>query len=171
MTPERQRFNEEILPEFIRAYVRAGNRVVDVGKPDDGWGYREMFQEMDYKTLDRDEGLNPDICFDMEGMQWPGLPYDIMICYGVTEQCDNPFLLMKGLAHILKPGGYGLIGIMSVGFPMVQNLEGDLARFTPEGAYRLLKVFDIVDVEIAERDGVPSQIYAIVKGCRGMVWI
>ncbi len=167
MTPERQRFNEEILPGFIKKYVKTGDRVVDVGKPDDRWGYREMFEGTDYNTLDRDETLNPDICFNLE---WTDFledgksMFDIVVCYGVTEQCGDPFKLIDGVEAMLKPGGYGLIGIMSIGFPMVQDLEGDLVRFTPYGAKRLLRKFDIVDFVVADREGVPSQIYATVRG-------
>lgn len=160
MTPERKHYNEVILPKFIKEFVKPGDCVIDVGKPNDGWGYREMFKGTDYKTLDCNINLKPDILDDMEDTKLSECA-DVIICYGVTEQCENPFKLVEGLRKILKPGGYGLIGIMSIGFPMIQ--DWDLLRFTAQGAGQLLQDFELIDFEVKNRGEIPSQIYAVVK--------
>lgn len=149
MTPERQYFNEVILPKFIKKYV-GKNTIIDVGKPNDGWGYRQMFNGADYRTLDRNADLNPDILDDMENTKLQEEVADIIICNGVMEQCDNPFKLVAGLWKVLKIGGHGLFGIMSVGFPMIQDL--DLCRFTPQGVDKLLRDFKIIDIDYRTRE-------------------
>ena len=160
MTPEREYFNTMILPKFIKKYV-GKNTVIDIGKPNDGWGYRHMFNGADYRTLDRQADLSPDIVDDMEDTKLEAEYADVIICNGVIEQCDNPFRLVAGLHKVLKAGGHGLFGIMSVGFPMMQDL--DLCRFTPQGVGRLLKDFKIVDTDVREREGVPSYIFVTVQ--------
>ena len=160
MTPERQHFNEVVLPRFIKEYVHK-NIVLDVGKPNDGWNYRQMFEGMNYKTLDRRKDLKPDIVDDMEDTKLAEEYTDIVICNGVFEQCCNPFKLVEGLWKVLRRDGYGLLGIMSVGFPMIQDL--DLCRFTPQGVDRLLRAFKIINMDIRERDKMPSYIFVTVQ--------
>ena len=161
MTEERKHYNEVVLPQFIKSYVKVGNLVLDVGKPNDGWGYRGLFPAVNYLTVDRNPIVAPDILDDMENTTLDEACADCVICHGVWEQCDNPFKLVEGLRKVLKVGGYGLFGIMSIGFPMIQDL--DLCRFTPQGVEKLLKDFSIVNLSVIDRQGVPSYIYVIVK--------
>lgn len=164
MTPEREYFNITVLPKFIKDYVTKGDAVIDIGKPNDGWGYRKMFEDVGaiYKTLDRRRDLNPDIWCDVEEVQLRKEIADCIICNGVTEQCNNPFKLVDGIKEILKIGGFGLFGIMATSFPLIQDL--DLWRFTPQGIGKLLNKFCLVDFDASQnRRGISSYIFVIVK--------
>ena len=161
VSPERKEFNEFILPKFIKNYVKKDDLVMEVGKPDDGWGYREMLEGTRYVTLDRNGVLNPDIIDDMENTKVNESTIDCIICFGVMEQCANPFKLVAGIRKILKPGGYALFGIMSIGYPLWQDV--DLCRFTPQGADRLLENFKIVDHHEYFRDNIPTYIFRTVQ--------
>jgi len=106
MTPERQHFNEVVLPKFIKEFVKKDDMVIDVGKPNDGWNYRRMFNELPvepahYRTLDRRADLHPDIVDDMENSNLAKEIANIVICNGVFEQCNNPFKLVEGLWKVL----------------------------------------------------------------------
>lgn len=166
MTPERKYFNEVVLPRFIRDFVQTGDLVVDVGKPNDGWGYREMFREARYKTLDRNKFLQPDIWDDIEDTKLEESSIDCIVCFGVWEQCANPFKLVKGLQKILKVGGFGLFGIMSIGVPLIQ--DWDLCRFTPQGVERLLKDFRVADFDVVNRGEIPSYVFVVVVKEKGV---
>ena len=164
MTPERQVFNEEVLPKFALEYVKDNDVIVDIGKPNDGWGYNKLFNKAKYLTLDRNPELKPDIVMDLEWIEEykQYIHYaNCIIAHGVWEQCNNPFELYDGIVTLLKPKGYGLLGIMLSGFPLVQDL--DLFRFTEQGVHRLLKDDKIEYTKICYRDSVPSYAYVIIK--------
>ena len=164
MTPERKIFNEEILPKFINEYVKENDVVVDIGKPNDGWGYKQLFSKATYQTLDRHDWLQPDIVMDLECIDKHQLfkgYADCAVAMGVWEQCDNPFKLYDGILALLKPKGYALLGIMLTGFPLIQDL--DLHRFTEQGVFKLLRDCKIEHLKICNRDGIPSYAFAIVR--------
>lgn len=163
MTPDRKYFNEVMLPRFIEKYVKNGDDVVDVGKPEDGWGYKEMFKGTNYKTLDKNPDLKPDIFEDIEDYKLfiRNAFVDCIVCMGVMEQCNSPFEVIRGIDCILKPGGHALFGIISTHFSMKQDI--DYLRFTPQGAHKLLSVFNILDFKVFTDNDKPSSIFAIVQ--------
>ena len=166
ISQERKHFNEAILPGFVKDFIEEGNLVIDVGRPDEGWGYREIVNEVPgvvYKTLDKRADLDPapDIVDDMENTTLEIASVDRIICWATVEQCDNPFKLVDGIWKVLKPGGYALFGILSIGYPLWQDL--DLCRFTPQGVRHLLKGFRHELCDTTKRDGVPSCIFTVVK--------
>lgn len=170
MTPDRKYFNEVMLPKFIKNYVKENDFVVDVGKPDKGWGYREIFEIVGakYQTLDKKPELNPDILLDIETFWYNYKTWnkfrelaDCIVCMGVIEQCDNPFKVIDGIYQTLKPNGYVLFGIISTHFSMKQDI--DYLRFTPQGAHKLLSAFNILDFKVFTDNDKPSSIFAIVQ--------
>lgn len=158
---ERIAYNQKVLPNFISKYVKKGNVVVDIGKPNDGWGYRKLFNEMDYKTLDIKKELGPDIVDDIANTKLGECSVDCVICMGIWEQCENPFDVIKGVRKILKVGGYALFGIISVSFPMWQDI--DYLRFTPQGARMMLKDFKFLEEQLVFRGELPSYSFIIVS--------
>jgi len=167
MTPERRYFNEAVLPAFVEDHAKPGSVVLDVGHPDEGWGYRKLWTDAgaDYKTVDRSKELKPDIVADIEEYEFfdksHRLP-EIVVCHGVMEQCHNPFVMADAIHDMLLKGGRALFGMLSIGYPLWQDL--DLCRFTPQGAERLFSDWKSCNLDVIYRYGdVPSAIYAVVQ--------
>ena len=165
LTPERKYFNEVYLPKFISSFVKQGDLVVDVGKPLDIFGYRQAYEATGavYKTLDKKKDYFPDIWDNMEDTKLQEGSVDCIGGYGIWEGCGNPFKLIAGIRKVLKSGGYGVFGIMSIGFPMLSAIEVDKWRFTPNGATKLLCGFNILDLSERDRGGAPSYVFVVVQ--------
>ena len=156
MEIERSKYHE--WQDRFKSYLDKGCLLYDVGKSG-LYDYKEKFAGYNYKTVDKLGTKNPDIFIDLEGENCSALEMcDAFIMNGVTEQCLNPFKLLKNLTSKLKPNGYALFGIISVGFPLY---EWDYLRFTPNGIWNYLKDFNVVEKEIIYRENLPSYVFVI----------
>lgn len=164
---ERLLFNKEKLPMFLGTFIKKDILIIDIGKPDDGWGYKKLITEKGfiYLSLDRDKTKNPDVLLDLEGWEFLLFPKKekAVICMGVWEQADNPYKLIEGIASILNPGEKALLGIISIGYPLCQDIDRN--RITPQGLGFILskdfitKSWDVV----VNEENIPSYIFAIVE--------
>lgn len=162
LTAERQRYHQFL--NLIKVLMWPGAIVYDIGKSI-AHDYVGQFAAQKYKTIDRDPDKTPDIVLNIEGLCCPEEYVDLchfVLCNGVVEQCDNPYDLLAGVNAILKPGGFALLGIISVGYPIYSM---DRVRFTPSGARYLVERygFKIENEDVVERDGVPSYVFMICK--------
>ncbi len=158
MTPEREAL-ERWLGRLALQVPEKGV-IFDVGKPCAWEEYKAIFQSRNYRTIDRNPALGADITADVESdpLTIYSETADATICSGVTEQCDNPFLLRDGVFRLLKPGGLALWGVLCVGFGMY---PGERFAFTPEGVAEYLKGYDWLSHEICYRDGTPSYFFVL----------
>ncbi len=161
VSPERQMYNTVILPKFIDSGLKPRMLVIDVGKPDEGWGYKSLFEDMIYLTLDKKAELCPDIIDDMENTVLEDNTVDALICMGIWEQCFDPAKMADSVKKIVKIGGYVLFGIMALGYPEIQ--EEDYQRFTVMGAKRLVSDFKICELSLAKRGDMVSYVFAICQ--------
>lgn len=158
MTPERIKYHE--MMERFKTYIPKGCTIWDIGKSV-AHDYKKIFKDYDYKTVDRDKTTNPDIFLDLEKLDGGGACIlDAVLCNGVTEQCSNPFDLLKGVESIIKVGGYGLYGVLLTSYPL---FGWDNFRFTESGILLQFNNFDIIEKELVYRNDVPSYIYLICK--------
>jgi hypothetical protein len=156
ISQERLRFHE--FQKKFKSYLKPGYIIYDIGK-DPKWDYKKVYQNYKYFTVDNNPEVSPDILDDIEETHLSE-SCDALICWGVTEQCNNAYKLLEGISKILKPNGLGLFGIISVGYPIYGK---DFVRFTPQGAIKLLSDFDLLEKEIVYRKGVPSYVIAICR--------
>lgn len=81
-----------------------------------------------YRTLDVDASFEPDIVGSAEAIPLPDASVDAVICTQVLEHVEHPWIAMKEIARILRPGGKCLITV-----PQTNELHEephDYYRFT-----------------------------------------
>lgn len=156
--PERQVFHQWL--EKLKGYLKPGDNIIDIGcfpRHD----YHPTFKDYDYKTIDPNPTHNPDIVGEVgcDGLNLLLGFYDAVICHGVHSECQNPFSLTQGAISLLKSGGYGLFGIVLMGYP---NYDGEKWRFTEAGVNHLLSGLTVVEKVVIYRDK-PSFWFGIVQ--------
>ena len=131
MTDVRQVLHEVMLPRFISC-LRKDAVVFEIGKG--AYDYKQFIPTL--KTLDRDGSKKPDLEIDIE--QDNDLLCDAIMCIGVTEECENPFELIKGVHRLLDAKGIVLFGIALTANPIYDK---DYWRFTFNGATKLVEPY------------------------------
>lgn len=156
--PERQVYHQWI--EKLKGYLKPGDKVLDIGcfpRHD----YHETMKDYDYKTIDPNPAHNPDILGEV-GVYAPNFAlngYSAVMCHGVHSECQNPFSLTGGAIEAIKTGGYGLFGIVLLGYP---TYEGEKWRFTEAGVNQLLGGLTVLEKIVVYRDK-PSFWFGIVQ--------
>lgn len=155
-TQERARYHEML--ERFKSYIPKGATIYDIGKST-RHNYATVFKDYNYKTIDRNKAIEPDIVADVE--KNIDLPLcDAVLCNGVVEQCDNPFLLFKNVTQLLEPKGVALYGSVSLGYP---EYDVDYFRFTVKGLMRVLeKSYSILESTLVTRV-TPSYVFVICQ--------
>jgi hypothetical protein len=150
-----------MLPKF-KDMIAPGGVVLDVGKSS-SWDYQSLFSKFDYKTVDILPDTRPDIIADMEHPADHVPSADALICNGVTEQCNNPFDLIRGVRSVMRPNGLILFGVISTAYPVY--LSRDYFRFTVAGFKKVIALnnLQIIDYTPVLRNDAVSYIYAICK--------
>jgi SAM-dependent methyltransferase len=101
-----------LMAEF-RASIPPGSRVVDWGAKDafgDGGIYRPLFTDCVYVGADMEAGKNVDIVVPAEGpSSIPADSFDAVISGQCLEHAERPWLVVKEMARVLKPGGVCII--------------------------------------------------------------
>ena len=128
VSEHRKYLNEVLMPQWAEQFHTYHN-VYDIGKSTT-WDYSKYFR-CKLRTIDRDDTLKPDVCLDMETDEI-GLQADGVIYNGVFEQCDDPWMLLRGIVSMLKSEGKILAGLASIG--MEPYGEKDKWRVTIDGA-------------------------------------
>lgn len=81
-----------------------------------------------YVNLDRQISVKPDIIHDLNIFPYPFLDshFDLIEAFHILEHLDRPFLAMKELHRILKPGGRLIIKVphFSRGFTHAEHAHG-----------------------------------------------
>lgn len=141
ISEHRKFLNDTLISRW--AYEFNKNQLVyDIGKSTT-WDYKPHFK-CNFKTIDRNNNLGPDIHADLEYLISAIVPADGLILNGVFEQCENPWALMNGVQLILKKGGKILVGLASIG--MQPYGESDKWRVTKDGALAYMKGFKILSL-------------------------
>lgn len=97
------------------------------------WGgcYRQWFKHTRYETIDINPEKKPTHLLDVESAHLLPSPCDVLICNGVTEQCNDVAALLRGCHALCKRNAFALFGCAALGYPMYGR--NDRFRFTPHG--------------------------------------
>lgn len=100
---------QKFFDEKIRAIAAAGGTVIDVGGGErfqkDLASYRDLFQSVEYKTLDVEPRYHPDIRATIYKIPLPPSSVSAVICKSVLEHLEEPHQAVAEMHRILKPGG------------------------------------------------------------------
>jgi len=138
------------------AIIAKEKEILDIGggKKFSKWlkKYKNLFLNSNYKTLDVDESTNPDIVADIHNIPLENESVDAIICASVLEHVENPFLAVKEMYRILKPGGKLFVYVPSI-YPY-HSKKGhypDYWRFFDDTLMMMFK--DFSQVEIMKKGG------------------
>lgn len=93
----------------LRASIAPGSWVADWGARDvnnDGGTYRHLFKDCNYQGIDIETGRNVDVVVPPDGpSSIRDGTYDAVISGQCLEHTKRPWLMVKEMARVLKPGG------------------------------------------------------------------
>lgn len=130
----------------ILPYVKG--RVLDLGAGKAK--YKEILRKnsTDYIACDVKKSKNIDMICDVADLTFPPELFDTVISTQVFEHIDNPFLVVREIKKVLKPGGHTIITAPFM-VPFHPDPK-DNFRFSKEGLEEIFKShgFEIVESEI-----------------------
>jgi SAM-dependent methyltransferase len=141
--------------------------VLDVGSKHSP--YAAAIPQTRYLRLDLDPGTNPDICCDIERIDWESDYFDTVIATEVLEHVLHPDKAVDEIRRILKPGG---ICILSTRFMFPYHPDPhDYFRFSQDSLAHLFRDFTEAEIRAhgnrlqvvwqllsSQRFGLPLQV-------------
>jgi len=106
-------------------------KVLDIGSKNINGTVRPIFFDCEYIGLDMSEGDNVDIVCNSHSLPYPDNTMDCVVSVGTLEHDDKFWLTIEEVKRVLKPGGYGLFTVPSIGFPK-HDYPHDYWRFTTD---------------------------------------
>ncbi len=151
--------NRFTLFTAIKKFAKETNseaKILDVGcgiKP-----YRELFSSPSYTGIDiaggghTDEAKTVDAFYDGKSIPFPDQSFDAIICTQVLEHADDPEILVKECARVLKPNGRAFFS-MPFMYPE-HEVPYDFRRFTRFEHERLYKKNNFTNFSINQTTGI-----------------
>lgn len=149
-----------VLMERFSRTVEKGSRVLDVGSMNVNGAFREMFQDCDYVGIDIAAGDNVDIVVPEYEYPFQDDAFDVIISGSTLEHVKKPWLWIKEVGRLLKPGGKLCI-IVPYAHPY-HNHPVDCWRVFPEGLQVLFDEADLKTVKLEMHDGSDGGIHPIL---------
>jgi SAM-dependent methyltransferase len=128
--PDAARSSREFM-SLIQAYLMPGSRLLDLG-----CGSRDQaipIKYLGHQYVGLDLEADADILGDAHALPFVAQSFDCVFAYAVLEHLFNPFIAIKELNRVLKPGGI-FIGTVSQGEPF----HASYFHFTPWGLISLI---------------------------------
>lgn len=145
-----------LVRAFADEYVKAGDRILDVGSLNYNGCHREIFAERgcEYVGLDVVAGDNVDFV-PASHYQWDELKddsFDVVVSGQTFEHIEYPWLTICEMARVLKPGGHIYVGAPSIG--SIHHHPLDCWRINPDGMMALAKWarLEVLSIGTDERD-------------------
>ncbi len=140
--------------ESLIARVPAGNgtrRALDLGC--DRSPYRASLEKRGYcvETLDLTMDGGADHMGTVERTGLSDEAFDLVLCTQVLEHCDDPFLGVREIRRILRPGGRLIVSVPHVWF--YHPHPADHWRFTQEGLLKLCSDVGLRPIELLGQGG------------------
>jgi ubiquinone/menaquinone biosynthesis C-methylase UbiE len=151
MTPWNLFYQEKIQAIFTEKKV-----VLDVGcglRSSVGWSElprktKTLVGTVGYKTLDRQREFHPDIVGDIHKLPLEDNSQDAVLCLGVLEHVENPFVAVQEIFRVLKSDGYCLVYVPFLYYYHSNVIHyKDYWRFTKDAIPLLFKDFSYVEIQ------------------------
>jgi SAM-dependent methyltransferase len=155
-----------LMRHTAERWAQEGGRLLDIA-PQDHAGARPFFgPQVVVETLDIDPSSGAthiaDICAHNDAI--PDGAFDYVVCTEVLEHTLQPFDAIAEIHRILRPGGRLFLSV-----PFNLRIHGPLPdcwRFTEHGLRRLLREFEILEldgVETSDRPLMPIHYTAVAE--------
>lgn len=162
------RTSEKFVEDAVRRI--AGRRdILSVGSGREfgkGLGkFQHFLQGQNYKTLDIDPDVKPDIVHDVcQGIPLPDESVDAIICLSVLEHLYDPFAAVRGMRRVLRPGGLLLFYVPFLYPDHSAPGRPDYYRYTRDGIEHLFREFG--RLELCPVRGNAETVLNLVPGLR-----
>jgi len=151
---------DDFFNDKIKKIFSEKKQIIDIGgglriKTDRGNRFDQsrawilpLLTRVDYKILDPVAKFNPDIVGDIHNLPLADNSVDVVICLAVLEHVVNPFLAVKEMRRVLKPGGYCFVYVPFLFYYHASlGYYQDYWRFTKDGVDLLFKDFTKLETE------------------------
>ena len=110
-------------------------------------GYKELFSDCDYRTMDYDDSTGADVVGDIHHIPLADNSIDAIICSSVLEHVADPNQATKEMSRILKPGGKLFVYVPSIyPYHARRGHYPDLWRFFEDTLKILFKDFSKMEI-------------------------
>lgn len=140
-------------------------RIADVGSSDVNGTYRQLFQKpgWEYVGIDTGPGPNVDVVVDRD-YHWENIPddsFDVVISGQTLEHVRRPWLFVKALARIAKPGGR--VCVIAPHTVNYHPYPEDCWRIWPDGMIAVLEDAGLVGIA-TRKNGMDTVGTAVKPG-------
>lgn len=98
-----------LMEKFRTNYIDriSGKSVLDVGSQDINGNYKYIFEGCgcSYVGTDIVPGPNVDVLSTFDHLSFPDESFDVVVSGQTLEHAEKPWILVKEMARVLKPGG------------------------------------------------------------------
>jgi len=137
----------EMMSRMLNKYNIANINILDVGSmnvKNKGCYKSIMPAGINYIGDDILPGINVDVIINPDKISYPDNYFGAVISGQCFEHCENPFILIKECARVLKPGGY-FIGVAPYEWP--EHHKPDYWRILADGWKSLFKSCELKTIE------------------------
>ena len=156
------------MHESVRDWVMRNTRkiadgaVLEVGSADVNGTVRDLFGGK-YTGVDHQEADGVDIVassHDLTGLFDTG-SFDIVLCLEMLEHDPNPWVTVRQIAEVTRPGGTVILTARGLGFP--EHNKPDLWRFMKDGMRALVDAAGLTLVKLEDDPQVSGWFVVAVK--------
>ena len=146
--------SKKIMQSFVEKYLEDKKlTILDVGSFNVNGSYNRYFQNPKWKYTGADivDGKNVDVVFkEPYNWQFKDNSFDVVISGQTFEHIEYPWLTIKEIERVMKPGGVGCIIAPSEGYEHRYPL--DCWRFMPDGFRALAKWAGLEVIDVYKED-------------------
>ena len=109
--------------------------------------YKDLFKDVNYKTLDIESKYHPDIIGDIHSLSMKDESIDAIICKAVLEHVYDPQKAINEMYRVLKKQGKCLVYVPFL-YPYHGQKDGykDYYRYTQDGIEYLFRKFSSIEI-------------------------
>lgn len=125
--------------------------------------YADFIIGKNYLVLDKEDTYHPDIVGDVHKLPFEDNSVDGLLCLSVLEHVEDPFLAMREMHRVLKPGAGLFIYVPFLFYYHAhEGYYSDYWRFTGDGLRVLAKPFTSCEVR-PTRGAIETLVHLVPK--------